>query len=164
MMFIINVGALLFSRIFALTDIPQNLALLVQGWDVPRFVILLGIFVVYFLLGMVMIEVGIYALTLPILMPIISTLGYDPIWFGVIVIKLSEIAAVTPPVGMNVYMAKAVAGKEVTLEQVFKGIWPILFMRYHSFIFACGFSATYFVVTKSFVRKITRRYVKCMIL
>ena len=48
MMFIINVGALLFSRIFALTDIPQNLALLVQGWDVPRFVILLGIFVVYF--------------------------------------------------------------------------------------------------------------------
>ena len=124
MMFIINVGALLFSRIFALTDIPQNMALLVQGWDVPRFVILLGIFVVYFLLGMVMIEVGIYALTLPILMPIISTLGYDPIWFGVVVIKLSEIAAITPPVGMNVYMAKAVAGKEVTLEQVFKGIWP----------------------------------------
>jgi tripartite ATP-independent transporter DctM subunit len=124
MMFIINVGALLFSRIFALTDIPQNMALFVQNWDVPRFVILLAILLIYFFLGMIMVEIGIYALTLPILMPIIISLGYDPIWFGVIVLKLSEIAAITPPVGLNVYMAKAVAGKGVTLEQIFKGIWP----------------------------------------
>ncbi|MEG3064365.1 TRAP transporter large permease subunit [Acetomicrobium sp.] len=117
-----------------------------------------------FLLGMVMIEVGIYALTLPILMPIISTLGYDPIWFGVIVIKLSEIAAVTPPVGMNVYMAKGRSWKRGYVGTGIQRDLAILFMRYHSFIFACGFSATYFVVTKSFVRKITRRYVKCMIL
>lgn len=124
MLFIINVGALFFSRFFALTDIPTELAMLVQGWDVPRSVILFGILVVYFLLGMIMVEIGMYALTLPIFMPIIISLGYDPIWFGVIVLKLSEIAAITPPVGLNVYMAKAVAGKEISLEQIFRGIWP----------------------------------------
>lgn len=124
MLFIINVGALFFSRFFALTDIPTELAMLVQGWDVPRSVILIGILVVYFLLGMIMVEIGMYALTLPIFMPIIISLGYDPIWFGVIVLKLSEIAAITPPVGLNVYMAKAVAGKEISLEQIFRGIWP----------------------------------------
>ena len=124
MLFIINVGALFFSRFFALTDIPTELAMLVQGWDVPRWVILFGILVVYFLLGMIMVEIGIYALTLPIFMPIIISLGYDPIWFGVIVLKLSEIAAITPPVGLNVYMAKAVAGKNVSLEEIFRGIWP----------------------------------------
>ena len=80
--------------------------------------------VVYFLLGMIMVEIGIYALTLPIFMPIILSLGYDPIWFGVVVLKLSEIAAITPPVGLNVYMAKAVAGKNVSLEEIFRGIWP----------------------------------------
>jgi len=124
MLFIINVGALFFSRFFALTDIPTELAMLVQGWDVPRWVILFGILVVYFLLGMIMVEIGIYALTLPIFMPIILSLGYDPIWFGVVVLKLSEIAAITPPVGLNVYMAKAVAGKNVSLEEIFRGIWP----------------------------------------
>ena len=124
MLFIINVGALFFSRFFALTDIPTELAMLVQGWDVPRWVILFGILVVYFLLGMIMVEIGIYALTLPIFMPIIISLGYDPIWFGVVVLKLSEIAAITPPVGLNVYMAKAVAGKNVSLEEIFRGIWP----------------------------------------
>lgn len=124
MLFIINVGALFFSRFFALTDIPTELAMLVQAWAVPRFVILLGILGVYFFLGMIMVEIGIYALTLPIFMPIIISLGYDPIWFGVIILKLSEIAAITPPVGLNVYMAKAVAGKDVSLEQVFRGIWP----------------------------------------
>lgn len=124
MLFIINVGALFFSRFFALTDIPTELAMLVQGWDVPRWVILFGILVVYFLLGMIMVEIGIYALTLPIFMPIILSLGYDPIWFGVVVLKLSEIAAITPPVGLNVYMAKAVAGKNVSLEDIFRGIWP----------------------------------------
>lgn len=124
MLFIINVGALFFSRFFALTDIPTELAMLVQGWDVPRSVILFGILLVYFLLGMIMVEIGMYALTLPIFMPIIISLGYDPIWFGVIVLKLSEIAAITPPVGLNVYMAKAVAGKDISLEQIFRGIWP----------------------------------------
>jgi len=124
MLFIINVGALFFSRFFTLTDIPTTLALFVESWDVPRFVILLGILGVYFFLGMIMVEIGIYALTLPIFMPIILSLGYDPIWFGVVILKMSEIAAITPPVGLNVYMAKAVAGKDVSLGDIFNGIWP----------------------------------------
>jgi len=123
-LFIINVSAIFFSRFFALTDIPSNLAILVDGLAVPRFVILLVILMVYFFLGMIMVEIGMYALTIPIFLPIIISLGYDPIWFGIIVIKMSEIAAITPPVGLNVYMAKVVAGKDVSLEQIFGAIWP----------------------------------------
>ena len=123
-LFIINVSAIFFSRYFALTDIPSNLAMLVDNLAVPRIVILLLILIVYFFLGMIMVEIGMYALTIPIFLPIIITLGYDPIWFGIIVIKMSEIAAITPPVGLNVYMAKVVAGKDVSLEQIFGAIWP----------------------------------------
>jgi len=81
-LFIINVSAIFFSRFFALTDIPSNLAMLVDNLAVPRIVILLLILMVYFFLGMIMVEIGMYALTIPIFLPIIITLGYDPIWFG----------------------------------------------------------------------------------
>jgi len=126
MIFLIIVGALFFSRTLALTRIPVKLSMLVMGWNVPRVVILVGILSVWFMLGMIIIPAGIYALTLPIVFPIIVGLGYDPIWFGVITLKLSEIAAVTPPVGLNVYALKGVAGKNVSLEEIFTGIWPFV--------------------------------------
>jgi TRAP-type C4-dicarboxylate transport system permease large subunit len=79
-----------------------------------------------FFLGMIMVPVGIYALTLPIVFPMLVSLGYDPIWFGVIALKLTEIGAITPPVGLNVYAMKGVIPKEdkVSLEDIFRGIWP----------------------------------------
>jgi len=126
MIFFIIVGALFYSRTLAITRIPMQLASMVQDWDVPRVFILGGILLVWFFLGMIMIPAGIYALTLPIVFPIITSLGYDPIWFGVITLKLSEIAAVTPPVGLNVYSLKGVAGKDVSIEDVFSGIWPFV--------------------------------------
>lgn len=126
MIFIIIVGALFYTRSLALTRIPMQLSMMVQGWDVPRVFILGGILFVWFILGMIIIPTGIYALTLPIVFPIITSLGYDPIWFGVITLKLSEIAAVTPPVGLNVYSLKGVAGEDVTIEDIFAGIWPFV--------------------------------------
>jgi TRAP-type C4-dicarboxylate transport system permease large subunit len=100
--------------------------MLITGWDVPRIVVMGGILLVWFLLGMIIIPTGIMALTLPIFFPIIVSLGYDPIWFGVIIMKLGEIAAITPPVGLNVYAIKGVAGKGTTLEDVFRGVWPFV--------------------------------------
>lgn len=127
MIFIIMVGALFFGRFLALTRIPSFASNLIIGMDMPRFAVLFGILVIWFLLGMIVIPTGIMALTLPIFFPIIVSLGYDPIWFGVIIMKLGEIAAVTPPVGLNVYTLKGVAGKDTSLEEVFRGVWPFIF-------------------------------------
>jgi tripartite ATP-independent transporter DctM subunit len=126
MLFLINVGALFYSRVLAVTRLPTELTMLLQNLDVPRIVILLGILMIMFFLGMIMVPVGIYALTLPIVFPMLVSLGYDPIWFGVIALKLTEIGAITPPVGLNVYAMKGVIPKEekISLEDIFKGIWP----------------------------------------
>lgn len=126
MIFIIIAGSIYFSRTLALTRLPVALTTLIIEWDVSRAIILAGILFVWFLLGMIMIPTGIFALTLPIIFPVITQLGYNPIWFGVITIKLSEIAAVTPPVGLNVYALKGVAGKEVPIKEIFSGIWPFV--------------------------------------
>lgn len=126
MVFFIIISALFFSRFLALTQIPTKLSLMVQGSNYPPLVILSFILFIWFLLGMIITSTGIFALTLPIVFPIIVNLGYDPIWFGVITLKLSEIAAVTPPVGLNVYALKGVAGKSVPIEEIFVGIWPFV--------------------------------------
>jgi len=126
MVFIIMVAALYFSRFFAMTDITFKISTAIQLWEMPKIYILSGILIFWFFLGMILIPMGIYALTLPIIFPIILKLGYDPIWFGIITLKISEIAAITPPVGLNVYVMKGVAGKGVSLETVFSGIFPFL--------------------------------------
>jgi len=77
---------------------------------------------------MIMVPVGIYALTLPVVFPLVVRLGYDPIWFGVIALKLTEIGGVTPPVGLNIYAMKGVIPHEysVSLEDIFSGVWPFV--------------------------------------
>jgi len=124
MVFLIVIGALYYTRFLSITQIPTRLSMMILALQAPPFVILLGIFAIWFVLGMLIIPLGIYALTLPILFPLIVSLGYDPIWFGVVVIKLSEIAQVTPPVGLNVFGLKGVAGDDVSIADIYKGIWP----------------------------------------
>ncbi|QUJ68536.1 TRAP transporter large permease subunit [Photobacterium sp. GJ3] len=128
MLFLINIGALFYSRVLAVTRLPTEMTMLLQHADVPPFAILLGILAIMFVLGMVMVPIGIYALTLPIVLPIIMELGYDPIWFGVIALKLTEIGAITPPVGLNVFAMKGAIpkGMNISLEQVYKGCMPFL--------------------------------------
>ena len=139
MIFFINIGALFFSRVMAITRLPIDITMMLQNWDVPRIVILMAVLVVYFFLGMIMVPIGIYALTLPIVLPILTNLGYDPIWFGVIALKLTEIAAITPPVGLNVYAMKGVAGKDVSLYEIFAGIWPFCLCDIIVLIFLIAF-------------------------
>ncbi len=126
MLFLINIGALYYSRVLAVTGLPSELTMLLQNLEVPRIVILLGILGIMFLLGMIMVPVGIYALTLPVVFPMLVSLGYDPIWFGVIALKLTEIGSITPPVGLNVYAMKGVISKDmnISLEDIFRGVWP----------------------------------------
>ena len=124
MVFLIVIGALFYTRVLAITQIPTHLSMMILSMEAHRFFILMGILAIWFLLGMIIIPLGIYALTLPIIFPLIVSLGYDPIWFGVITIKLSEIAQVTPPVGLNVFGLKGVAGESVSIADIYKGIWP----------------------------------------
>jgi C4-dicarboxylate transporter DctM subunit len=126
MVFLIVIGALYYSRFLAITQIPTKLSMIVTGLDAPRIYILLTIILIWFVLGMLIIPLGIYALSLPIIFPLIVKLGYDPIWFGVVVIKLSEIAQVTPPVGLNVFGLKGVAGADTPISAIYKGIWPFV--------------------------------------
>ena len=124
--FIIIIGAVVLSRAISLSQIPVEIVRFVSGLAVPRVIILTGFLVMYFLLGMVVTASGMLAITLPVLTPIIISLGYDLIWFGIIAIKMCEIAVVTPPVGLNVYIVAGAAGKQATLEQIFAGIWPFV--------------------------------------
>lgn len=129
MLFLINIGALFYSRVLAVTGLPSELTMMLQNTSLPPFVILMGVTLIFLLLGMIMVPVGIYALTLPIVLPILTGLGYDPIWFGVIALKLTEIGAITPPVGLNVFAIKGSIPKDIkiSVEQVYKGCMPFLF-------------------------------------
>jgi len=126
MLFLINVGALFYSRVLAVTRIPTELTLFLLNMDIPPTFILIGVLAIMFFLGMIMVPIGIYALLLPIVFPMIVKLGYDPVWFGVICLKLTEIGAITPPVGLNVYAMKGVIphSMHISLEDIFRGIWP----------------------------------------
>jgi C4-dicarboxylate transporter DctM subunit len=128
MLFLINIGALFYSRVLAVTRLPTEITVYLIDADVSRLTILMGIILIMFFLGMIMVPVGIYALTLPIVFPMLLKLGYDPIWFGVIALKMTEIGAVTPPIGLNVFAMKGVIPREynVTLEDIYRGVWPFV--------------------------------------
>ncbi|MFH0728926.1 MAG: TRAP transporter large permease [Pseudomonadota bacterium] len=123
--FLIIIGAGVFSTFLALTGLPTALSSFVAGLQVNRYVILLAIIIVYVVLGCIMEVYSIMILTLPIIFPIIETLQFDPIWFGVIMVILLEIGLITPPIGLNVFVLKGCA-TDVPIETMFKGIWPFL--------------------------------------
>jgi len=125
-LFFIIIGALFFSRFLGLSRIPYNLTLFLESWEVHRHVILALILVTWFILGMLLVQTAVFALTLPILFPIVVNLGYDPIWFCVIAMKMNEIAGVSPPVGLNAFSLAGSAGKDVRVDHVYRGVLPFI--------------------------------------
>ncbi|MDJ1006994.1 MAG: TRAP transporter large permease [Paracoccaceae bacterium] len=123
MVFFILIGAHFFAPFLALTRIPVNLANTVGELAIPALAILLVIIVVYIILGTFMEGFAMMVLTVPIVLPIITTLGYDPIWFGIIMVVVLEMGLISPPVGLNVFVVKGVA-PHVPLGEVYKGILP----------------------------------------
>ena len=121
MIFFIAIGAALFVGFLAVSRIPFVFAEFVAGLEMPRIIVLAGFAVIYIILGMLLDPLGLLLLTIPIIFPAAMALGYDPIWFGVIIIKFLEIGLITPPVGLNVYVVKGVA-PDVPLEDIFRGI------------------------------------------
>ncbi len=126
--FAILIGTLFFTRFLALSGLPTELAevvLSITGGN--PYMIIVGVAVIYVVLGMFVESIGLMLLTLPIVLPLVLGAGMDLIWFGIIVIKLLEIGLVTPPIGLNVYVIKGALGTEVSLQKIFRGVsWFIL--------------------------------------
>jgi len=127
MVFLILIGALVFNYFIATSQLPMKLTEYVLSLNLSQYMIFALVVVLLLALGCVMDVPAMIVLTIPILFPIIVKLGFDPIWFGVISVIISEAGAITPPVGMNVYV---VAGtiKEISLFDIFSGIWPYFFV------------------------------------
>lgn len=123
MIFLILIGAALFGRFLALSQIPMNLASSVGALDVSPYVILGIILLVYLFLGMFMEGLAIMVLTLPIVYPLITQLGFDGMWFGVIIVMVLNIGLLTPPLGLSVYIISGVV-KDVPIKEIFKGVMP----------------------------------------
>jgi C4-dicarboxylate transporter DctM subunit len=125
MIFFILLGAMILGYFLAVTRLPFKLAEIVGGLPVSRYVILILIMVIFLLLGCVMDSLAMIILTIPIFFPLIDKLGFDAIWFGILVVRAAEIGLITPPVGMNVFIIKGVA-KDVPMYTIFRGIIPFV--------------------------------------
>jgi C4-dicarboxylate transporter DctM subunit len=123
MIFIIVIGAYVFGYFLAVTRIPFELAEYMSGLKLSPYIILAGVVLIYTILGMFLDGWAIMVLTIPIIHPMMVDLGFDPIWFGVMVVIMLEMALITPPVGVNVFVIKGVA-KDVPMYTIFRGIWP----------------------------------------
>jgi len=125
MIFMVIWGVMIFVRFLAFTGLPAHITEGVLTLDVPRWVILAAVILMYLLLGMILDGLGMMLLTLPVVFPAIVSLGYDPIWFGVLLIKLIEVGVVTPPVGLNCYVVNGMR-PDIPLEKIFLGVTPFL--------------------------------------
>ena len=124
MILILIVGAFIFMRFLTLSGLPAQISAFAGGLDVPRWVILLAIIIIYLILGCLMDVISAVVLTLPITYPLMMSLGYDSIWFGVLVVKLIELGEITPPVGINTFVLARACN--VKPEVGFKGILPFV--------------------------------------
>jgi C4-dicarboxylate transporter DctM subunit len=118
-------GAIVFGRFMAVTKIPFALSTWIGGLALPRAVIIFLIILLHLIGGCFMDGLAMIMLTVPILLPTVMALGYDPIWFGIIITLIVEMGAVTPPVGINVYVIKGIF-PDIPLQRIFKGIFPFL--------------------------------------
>lgn len=120
---IIAVGASLLTRFLALSGIGDALSSSVLAFGASPVLIMVGIVLVYLILGMMLEPVGAMLLTLPIMMPLVEETGFSLLWFGVVLVKLLEIGMITPPMGMNVFVIKGVVGNTASLSTIFRGVF-----------------------------------------
>jgi len=125
MIFLIMVGAYIFGTFLAISQLPFKVSEFLTTLPVHRFFILAGIMVLYLILGTFLDMIAAMFLTLPIIFPAIQKLGYDPIWFGVLIVQQAEIALLTPPYGLNLFILKG-AVPEASMGEIIKGVFPFL--------------------------------------
>ncbi|MCO5066263.1 MAG: TRAP transporter large permease subunit [Rhizobiaceae bacterium] len=122
-------GANALISVYSLSGGVNYLAGLISGLPLPPLGILFVILFILFILGMIMDWVGIAILTMPIFLPVIKSLGYDPIWFGVVFCLSMQTAYLTPPFGSSAFYLKSVAPPDVSLGEIFRSIWPFVVLQ-----------------------------------
>jgi len=125
MIMMIVAGATVFGHFLAVSRIPFDIANSILGLDLPRAVVMMMIIAIYIIGGCFLDSLALIMLTIPIFYPVVVQLGYDPVWFGVIIVMVTQIGVITPPVGVNVYVVSGM-DRAVSLQSVFKGALPYL--------------------------------------
>ncbi|MCD7767785.1 MAG: TRAP transporter large permease [Oscillospiraceae bacterium] len=139
--FLILIGAYVFGNFLTVTNLPTQLAAWVQTLDVSRYIILFIILLLYAVMGCLMDSLAMVMLTVPIFFPIMTALGFNGIWYGVIMVMVMEMGLITPPVGMNVYIVSGQA-KGVGLAKIFSGTFPMVIGMVVAILIICAFPQT----------------------
>jgi len=125
MLLMIIVGANIFGYFLSVSRLPFELSQIVAGLAVSRYIIFAAVLSVYLFLGCFMLPMPLIIVTIPIIFPLVLSLGFDPIWFGIIVVRICEIGQITPPVGLNIFVIRGVA-KDVPIGTIYRGVIPFL--------------------------------------
>lgn len=151
MIFVIIIGAMIFNYFIVITGVPGQLAGFVQDLAVPPVGILIAILLVYLILGCLMDTMAMTVLTLPIFLPILSYLGFDFVWFGIIFVVMCEFALITPPIGLNVFVVSGMV-RDVPMYTIFKGLTPYLIALVILIILLIAFPQTALFIPQSMVK------------
>jgi C4-dicarboxylate transporter, DctM subunit len=125
MIFTILIGAIMFNNFLILASVPTLISGWITGLPLGHLAIFIVILIMYFVLGCLLDSLAMVLLTIPIVFPIIKELGFDSVWFGIVVVMVVELGLITPPIGMNVFVIKGIA-KDVPLESIFRGVMPFV--------------------------------------
>jgi tripartite ATP-independent transporter DctM subunit len=126
MLFMILVGALVFANFMNFTSMPNDLKNLVSSYNISPLTVMIFICAIYIILGAAMEELSIVLLTLPVFFPLVVSLGFDPVWFGIIIVLVVMIGLISPPVGMNMFVVRNML-PELSTMTVFKGVLPFVY-------------------------------------
>jgi tripartite ATP-independent transporter DctM subunit len=125
MIFTVIWGVLIFTRFLGFVGLPKAIAEWVVDLNMPPMAIMIAIYVLYLILGTIIEGIGMFLLTLPVIFPVVVALGFDPIWFGIILVKLNGIATLSPPVGLVVFVVNGVR-PDIPVADIFRGIGPFI--------------------------------------
>lgn len=125
MLFFVFLGALMFARFIALTQLPVTFAGMVSESGLPGPLVMLALVVFYVVLGCVLETVSMILITVPVFLPLLVSLGYDPVWFGILVVVVAEMGLITPPVGLNIFVIRSQL-PEISLTAIYRGVVPYL--------------------------------------
>jgi TRAP-type C4-dicarboxylate transport system permease large subunit len=123
MVFMIAIGALVLNNFVNLAGLPTDIVAWIQGIDLAPMGVMMIILGFYVVLGMIIEGLAMIFLTVPIFVPVVEGLGFDLIWFGIVMVMVVEISLITPPIGLNVFVLKSML-PDVPLRAIFKGILP----------------------------------------
>ena len=125
MLFMILVGALIFANFINYTTMPADLKAFVTQYQIHPMTVMIAICVIYVVLGTAMEELSMILLTVPVFFPLVVGLGFDPVWFGIIIVVVVQIGLISPPVGMNMFVVKSMLPR-ISTATIFRGVTPFV--------------------------------------